>query len=178
MVMNELIDQLFFTQLCDALGVQRPKPEVEALWQAMTDGTSFGLHGRLLRFNGGLFADWSESRLLKGGWGISNSEILELLVALKAERAEEERNCLLRWLRPEYQAPETIKAQALAPLQGIIEGLETEEAAPIPVEQQPLPKKFKEHYLPLFVTYSAPVAVSGRLSKSSLSSKGQLAVKR
>ncbi len=142
--MNELIDQLFFTQLCDALGVQRPKLEVETLWQAMTDGTSFGLHGRLLRFNGGLFADWSESRLLKGGWGISNSEILELLVALKAERAEEERNGLIRWLRPEYQAPETIKAQALAPLQGIIEGLETEEAAPIPVEQQPLPKKLKE----------------------------------
>lgn len=32
-------------------------------------------------------------------------EILERLVALNAERAEEERNDLVRWLRPEYQAP-------------------------------------------------------------------------
>ena len=28
-------DQLFFTELFDALGVQCPKPEVETLWQAM-----------------------------------------------------------------------------------------------------------------------------------------------
>lgn len=33
------------------------KPEVEALWQAMNEGGSFGFHGRLLRFNGGLFAE-------------------------------------------------------------------------------------------------------------------------
>jgi hypothetical protein len=147
-----------FTQALATRWLPNPKtfkPEVETLWHAMTDGTSFGLHGRLLRFKGGLFADWSESPLLKGGWGISdnftqaggisNDEILERLVALNAERAKEKRNGLIRWLRPEYQAPETIKAQALAPLQGIIEGLETEEATPIRVEQQPLPKKFKEH---------------------------------
>jgi len=80
------------------------------------------------------------------GWqqNLSNDQILEQLVALNSGRAEEERNGLIRWLRPEYQAPETMRAQSLAPLQGIIEGLETEEAAPIPVEQQTLPKKFKE----------------------------------
>ncbi|HEY9890410.1 MAG TPA: DNA methyltransferase [Candidatus Sericytochromatia bacterium] len=80
------------------------------------------------------------------GWqqNLSNDQILEQLVALNAERAEEERNGLIRWLRPEYQAPETMRAQSLAPIQGMIEGLETEEAAPIPIEQQPLPKKFKE----------------------------------
>jgi 5'-deoxynucleotidase YfbR-like HD superfamily hydrolase len=75
---------------------------------------------------------------------LSDDEILERLVALNADRAEEERNGLIRWLRPEYQAPETLRAQGLAPLQGVIEGLETEAAAPTPVEQQPWPKKFKE----------------------------------
>lgn len=41
------------------------------------------------------------------GWphDITDEQILENLVALNAERAEEERNGLIRWLRPEYQAP-------------------------------------------------------------------------
>ncbi|NJN88195.1 MAG: hypothetical protein HC881_20235 [Leptolyngbyaceae cyanobacterium SL_7_1] len=34
-----------------------------------------------------------------------NEIILERLVALNAERAEEERNGLVRWLRPDYQHP-------------------------------------------------------------------------
>jgi hypothetical protein len=33
------------------------------------------------------------------------------LVALNAERAEEERNGLIRWLRPEYQAPDEVRTQ-------------------------------------------------------------------
>lgn len=80
------------------------------------------------------------------GWqqNLSDDEILERLVALNAERAEEERNGLIRWLRPDYQAPETLRAQGIAPLQGVIEGLETEDATPTPVEQQTWPKKFKE----------------------------------
>lgn len=40
------------------------------------------------------------------GWpaDLSDEDILTRLVALNAERAEEERNGLVRWLRPEYQA--------------------------------------------------------------------------
>jgi hypothetical protein len=42
------------------------------------------------------------------GWphDLSDEQILERLVALNAERAAEEKRGLIRWLRPEYQAPE------------------------------------------------------------------------
>ena len=41
------------------------------------------------------------------GWppALTDEEILERLVALNAERAAEEAQGLIRWLRPEYQAP-------------------------------------------------------------------------
>ncbi len=41
------------------------------------------------------------------GWphDLTDEQILELLVALNAERADEERNGLVRWLRPELQNP-------------------------------------------------------------------------
>jgi hypothetical protein len=39
------------------------KPEVEALWQAMNEGNSFGFQGKLLRFNGGLFAEFTAFEL-------------------------------------------------------------------------------------------------------------------
>jgi hypothetical protein len=45
---------------CKTRWLENPKsfkPEVEALWQAMNEGGSFGFHGQLLRFNGGLFAE-------------------------------------------------------------------------------------------------------------------------
>lgn len=77
------------------------------------------------------------------GWphDITDEQILERLVALNAERAAEERNGLIRWLRPEYQAPE--QAQ---PVQGAIAGLTTEEAEAIaePVEQRKWPTQPKE----------------------------------
>ena len=66
--------------------------------------------------------------------------ILERLVALNAERAEEERNGLIRWLRPEYQAPGEVH------IQQVIEGIAEvqEESAIAPVEQQKFPKAFKD----------------------------------
>jgi hypothetical protein len=75
------------------------------------------------------------------GWSqnISDDEILERLVSLNAERAVEERNGLIRWLRPEYQAPNEVKTQGLIP--GITE---TEETTITPTEQKPFPKKSKE----------------------------------
>ena len=69
-----------------------------------------------------------------------NENILERLVALNAERAEEERNGLVRWLRPEYQAPDEVK-----PTQTTIKGTETDTETVIePVEQQKWPTKFKD----------------------------------
>ena len=76
------------------------------------------------------------------GWEptLSDEEILEKLVALNAERAEEERNGLVRWLRPEYQAPdEVVETQ-----QTIAGVAQPEPVAVAPVEQQKLPRSFKE----------------------------------
>ncbi|MEW6497159.1 MAG: DNA methyltransferase, partial [Cyanobacteriota bacterium] len=75
------------------------------------------------------------------GWphDISDEEILERLVALNAERAEEERNGLIRWLRPEYQAPDEVRTQPIIP--GVIE---PEEEKVAPAVQKTLPKNPKE----------------------------------
>ncbi len=75
------------------------------------------------------------------GWhhDISDEEILERLVALNAERAEEERNGLIRWLRPEYQAPDEVGRQQV--IAGVIE---PEEVAVAPAAQKTLPKKPKD----------------------------------
>jgi hypothetical protein len=47
------------------------------------------------------------------GWPstLTDEEILERLVALNAERAEEEKRGIIRWLRPEFQAPKDKKAE-------------------------------------------------------------------
>jgi hypothetical protein len=55
-----------------------------------------------------------------------NETILERLVALNAERAAEERNGHIRWLRPEYQAPDQAK-----PTQTTLEGMGIEEETAI-----------------------------------------------
>ena len=75
------------------------------------------------------------------GWhhDISDEDILEGLVALNAERAEEERNGLIRWLRPEYQAPNEVRTQQL--IAGVIE---PEEVTVAPAAQKTLPKKPKD----------------------------------
>jgi hypothetical protein len=59
---------------------------------------------------------------------------------LNGDRAEEERNGLIRWLRPEYQAPDQIATQQ------IIEGTGVEKIETIiaPPEQQKFPTKFKD----------------------------------
>ncbi|KAM3113894.1 hypothetical protein [Phormidesmis sp. 146-33] len=76
------------------------------------------------------------------GWSIdlTDDQILENLVTLNAQRAQEERNGLIRWLRPDYQAPGETQTQQL--IAGITEA-ETETAI-APLEQQKLPKAFKD----------------------------------
>ncbi len=68
----------------------------------------------------------------------SDETILERLVALNADRAEEERNGLIRWLRTDYQAPNEVQTQQV--LTGVIEAEATVIA---PVEQTPFPKQPK-----------------------------------
>jgi hypothetical protein len=67
-----------------------------------------------------------------------NETILERLVALNAERAAEERNGLIRWLRPEYQNPNQTTTQT-----EIIDSSETDETIVVPVEQQKWPTAAK-----------------------------------
>jgi len=66
--------------------------------------------------------------------------ILERLVALNAQRAEEERNGIIRWLRPEYQAPNAIQTQQV--ITGITDT--PTETLIAPIEQQKLPTAFKD----------------------------------
>ncbi|MGD1929871.1 MAG: class I SAM-dependent DNA methyltransferase [Leptolyngbyaceae cyanobacterium] len=76
------------------------------------------------------------------GWphDITDEQILENLVALNAQRAEEERNGYVRWLRPEYQAPDEVQST-----QQVLTGVaEPEETVVAPVEQQKFPTAFKD----------------------------------
>jgi hypothetical protein len=67
--------------------------------------------------------------------------ILQRLVDLNAERAEEERNGLIRWLRPEYQAPDRVSTQKVIEGVGVEQEIEETIAQP---EQQKFPTKLKD----------------------------------
>ncbi len=75
---------------------------------------------------------------VRGGFDITEI-ILDRLVSLNAQRAEEERNGLIRWLRPEYQAPNEVRTQT------VMEGVtESEEIAIAPAEVKTFPKQPKD----------------------------------
>jgi hypothetical protein len=83
------------------------------------------------------------------GWPreLTDEQILEKLVALNAERAEEERNGLVRWLRPEFQNPGGKAAAAQVAIEAVNEGEEPEgeEAAAVaPAKAAAWPKKLPE----------------------------------
>jgi very-short-patch-repair endonuclease len=69
-----------------------------------------------------------------------DEQILDRLVKLNADRAAEERNGHIRWLRPEYQAPDQVQET-----QTTIAGLTpTDIPIPTPATQQKWPKDFKD----------------------------------
>ena len=78
------------------------------------------------------------------GWphDLTDEQILERLVALNAERAEEERNGLVRWLRPDFQNPEGTRQET----QGSLPGTESpeEEAGTAAPSVAAWPKKLPE----------------------------------
>ncbi|WP_206352152.1 class I SAM-dependent DNA methyltransferase [Tautonia rosea] len=83
------------------------------------------------------------------GWPatLSDEEILEHLVALNRERADEERRGLVRWLRPEFQAPD--HATTPAAVQGEFppdpaDLAATSAAAVPPSAKRPWPKTLAE----------------------------------
>jgi hypothetical protein len=77
------------------------------------------------------------------GWShdLSDEQLLVKLVALNADRAEEERKGLVRWLRPDFQNPE---ARAMTQV-AIDEGESDEENQPAaPAAASPWPKKLAD----------------------------------
>lgn len=81
------------------------------------------------------------------GWppDLTDEQILERLVALNAERAEEEKRGLVRWLRPDFQNP---AGKPAAAVQGTLPEAEAPEegeepATPAP-GARPWPKKMAE----------------------------------
>jgi hypothetical protein len=76
------------------------------------------------------------------GWPttVSDDEIVQNIAALNAQRAREEANGLVRWIRPEWQHPEAISQQTL----GLGEGLATKVAGTKTVGRIPWPKTLAE----------------------------------
>jgi hypothetical protein len=69
------------------------------------------------------------------GWSstLGPEQILEKLVAMNAQRHAEEAGGLVRWLRPEFQAPHAL------PTQATLGGLQPAEAAIVKLRKQPWP---------------------------------------
>lgn len=80
------------------------------------------------------------------GWprDLSDEQILERLVTLNAERAEEERKGQVRWLRPDFQNPGGVKAHTQTSLVGVEETEDSVETASEGTVQAPWPKKLPE----------------------------------
>lgn len=78
------------------------------------------------------------------GWPVDlpESEILMNLVALNKERATEEARGVVRWLRPEYQAPQEVQQPATPVL--VLEIDQGQVAAGPVAEPQPWPKDLKD----------------------------------
>lgn len=76
------------------------------------------------------------------GWprDLTDEQILENLVALNAERAEEERHGTVRWVRPEFQNPATKPQTSNLTLAGMDEDNDTKEKSPA-AEIKPWPKR-------------------------------------
>jgi hypothetical protein len=88
------------------------------------------------------------------GWpsDLTDEQILEKLVALNAERAEEERKGSIRWLRPEFQNP-TGKKPAM---QEQLLDVEEAEEAPPPSKVKAWPKKIADQIAAVRDRVAAP----------------------
>jgi hypothetical protein len=72
---------------------------------------------------------------------LTAEQLLEKLVALRAERADEERRGVVRWLRPEFQHPSGAREATQPALLATEDG----ETAPVsPIASRPWPKKLAE----------------------------------
>lgn len=99
-VLAEHPDRLTLTELYNVLEKGRSREELTAremeIYQLGQVGVMLDLHGRIDHAVADAY-----------GWpaDLEDARILENLVALNAERHREERDGLVRWLRPDYQNP-------------------------------------------------------------------------
>ena len=96
------------------------------------------------------------------GWptNLSDEDLLQKLVDLNAERADEERRGVVRWLRPEFQDPAR-KGKAQEQVLDLGSAVETASDDPIVLKKLPWPTKHGERFAALDAVlgqYKTPVA--------------------
>ncbi len=109
------------------------------------------------------------------GWPVdlADEEILERLVALNHQRAEEERRGLVRWLRPDYQNPD---GQTQKQLPGAEQQAKPTKAARAKLTKQPWPKTLSQQAAAVqsaLATLAAPADVRGVLACFKSAAKAQ-----
>ena len=89
---------------------------------------------------------------------LTDEEILQKLVNLNAERAAEEAQGQIRWLRPAYQAPDEVQHQ-----QATLLDVPAASTKPVPsAEKEPYPESLKERATAiraLLTAFTSPVNV-------------------
>ena len=103
-------------------------------WPSPSPSTSSGAG------SGSGVAEPAEARVAEPAEALTDEEILQHLVDLNAERAAEEANGLVRWLRPEYQAPDEVQPQQATLLDVTV----TSEVTVTPDQKQDWPKALKD----------------------------------
>ena len=114
---QELYPDLTLTGMYNVLEKLRAGEELTAEDHAIYDA---GLVGVLRE----LHDELDEAIFAAYGWpaGLTDEEILGNVVSLNAQRGAEERSGVIRWLRPQYQAPNELQVQTalagMAPVEG------------------------------------------------------------
>ncbi len=129
-----------------------------------------------------LHDDLDEAVFAAYGWpyNLTDEEILQHLVDLNAERAAEEANSHIRWLRPAYQAPDEVQPQQ----ETLINFDAAIDSQPASVEKKNWPKALKDRATAVravLTTFDGPVEVekvagcfNGRRTKKRLAEIGDI----
>lgn len=129
-----------------------------------------------------LHDDLDEAVFAAYGWPstLSDEEILQHLVDLNAQRVAEEAAGHIRWLRPEYQAPDEVQPQQTA----LIDTGPAPEITPAALEKQDWPKALKDRATAVrsvLAAFAGPVGVeevagafAGRRTPKRLAEVGEI----
>ena len=109
------------------------------------------------------------------GWPVdlADEQILERLVALNHERADEERRGIIRWLRPEFQNPEGATQKTI-----VAETDETPTAKPAKLKKLAWPKTLSDQAAAVqsaLVAHSAPANETDLAKRFTRANKDRIA---